>query len=117
MLLRDHPLMSYKGNRSWPPRWLRRGGQETTNPQGEVGILKDVILSSIEPYDRCYLVIEHSDAEYLGLLVLSDRAFSERFSVYYVKTVVKRSRRLGALICEALPWSACAAKVRLGDFA
>ena len=71
MLLRDHPLMSYKGNRSWPPSWLRRGNQ-TTNPQGEVGILKDVIPSSIEPYDRYFLIVEHRGAEYIGVLLVSD---------------------------------------------
>jgi hypothetical protein len=43
MLLRDHPLMSYRGVPRWPPAWLWRGGNETINPKGEVGILKDVI--------------------------------------------------------------------------
>jgi hypothetical protein len=44
MLLRDHPLMVFKGVRSWPPLWLRpRGSYENTHPTGEVGILKDVL--------------------------------------------------------------------------
>jgi hypothetical protein len=80
MLLRDHPLMSYKGNRSWPPSWLRRGNQ-TTNPQGEVGILKDVIPSSIEPYDKYFVIMEHSGAEYVGVLLVRDTALREIFGI------------------------------------
>jgi hypothetical protein len=57
MLLRDYPLITYKGNRSWPPTWLWRGANETSNPKGEVGILKDVISFAVEPYDRCFLII------------------------------------------------------------
>src|SRR5262245_31373850 len=75
MFLRDHPLMRYRGNRSWPPSWLWRAGNDTTNPQGEVGILRDVIPSTIEPYDRCFLVMEYRGAEYIGALLLSDTAF------------------------------------------
>ena len=48
MQLRDHPLMTYRGNRSWPPAWLWTAGYETTHPQGEVGILKAVLRSHIQ---------------------------------------------------------------------
>jgi hypothetical protein len=83
MLLRDHPLMMYKSNRSWPPAWLWRGGDENTHPEGEVGILKNVIPSYVDPYDRCFLIIEHLGAEYIGALLLNDTAsFAGRFSKY-----------------------------------
>jgi hypothetical protein len=72
MLLRDHPILSYKGNRSWPPRWPRRRSNETANLHSEIGILKDVIPSSIEPYDRYFLIIKHRGAEYIGVLLVSD---------------------------------------------
>jgi hypothetical protein len=49
MKLRDHPLMTYKGFRSWPPAWLWRGGYETTYPEGEVGILENVMPSTLSP--------------------------------------------------------------------
>jgi hypothetical protein len=75
MKLRDHPLMTYKGIRSWPPGWLWKGGYETTHPEGEVGILRDVMPSTIEPHDRCFLIMEHCGAEYSGALLLSDPAF------------------------------------------
>ena len=47
MLFRDHPLFTYKDSRSWPPNWLYCGGFDNTNPQGEVGILKNVFVSSV----------------------------------------------------------------------
>src|SRR5215510_767180 len=70
MKLRDHPLMKYMGVRSWPPAWLWRDGGDTTYPQGEVGILKDVMLSK-------YLLVnlEHCGAQYIGALLVSEPAF------------------------------------------
>jgi hypothetical protein len=75
MLLRDHPLMSYKGNRSWPPAWLWTAGYDNTHPKGEIGILKAVLHSHIQPRDRCLLIMEHCGAEYVGALLLTDTAF------------------------------------------
>jgi hypothetical protein len=43
------------------------------------------VLYGIEPYDRCFLTMEHSGAEYIGVLLVSDTAFTERFSGYYFK--------------------------------
>jgi hypothetical protein len=51
MLLRDHPLMSYKGHK---------------HPRGEVGILKGVVLSNINPTDRCFLYINYQQSTYTG---------------------------------------------------
>jgi hypothetical protein len=75
MKLRDHPLMTYKGVSSWPPAWLRRGGYETTHPQGEIGILRNVMPSTADPDGRCFLIMEHCGAEYIGALLLNDPAF------------------------------------------
>lgn len=75
MKLRDHPLMTYMGVRSWPPAWLWRGGGDTTYPQGEVGILKDVMLSTIAPHSTCLLIMEHGGAQYIGALLVSEPAF------------------------------------------
>jgi hypothetical protein len=36
MLLRDHPLMSYRGLPSWPPAWTWIGGLDNKRPQGEM---------------------------------------------------------------------------------
>jgi hypothetical protein len=82
MLLRDHPLMSYRGVPSWPPAWLYCGGFDDTHPQGEVGILKNVFISAAKPSTRCLLIMEHAGAEYMGELQISDTGFcSEIYEV------------------------------------
>jgi hypothetical protein len=75
MLLRDHPLLTYWNGRSWPPAWLWCGGFNNTYPRGEVGILKNVFVSSVKPSTRCFLIMEHAGAEYMGDLVIRDAAF------------------------------------------
>jgi hypothetical protein len=85
MKLRDHPLMTYKDVRSWPPAWLWRGGYETTHPHGEVGILKEVIPSTVACYNSCFLIMEHCGAEYIGVLFLSDPAFCRQIHALLVE--------------------------------
>jgi hypothetical protein len=75
MKLREHPFMSYVGMSNWPPAWLWRGGSDDTRPTGEVGLLKDVILSDIDPPTRCFLVMQHMGAEYMGCLSFENSAF------------------------------------------
>ena len=95
MWFRDHPLISYHRVPSWPPTWLWRGGNDTTNPNGEIGILKDVIPSTIEPYDRCFLVMEYCDAEYIGALLLSDTAFCREIFGVLVQNRGKTIQEIG----------------------
>jgi hypothetical protein len=75
MKLRDHPHMSCLGMRNWPPAWLWRDGSEDTRPNGEVGLLKNVILSDIDPPTRCFLVMQHMGSEYIGCLSFGDSTF------------------------------------------
>src|SRR5262245_43177102 len=79
MKLRDHPLMSNRGTRNWPPTWNKIGGGSIAVPgeiqRGEIGILKRVLLSQIEPYARCYLSIEFNRMDYMGTLVFDDAMF------------------------------------------
>jgi hypothetical protein len=67
--------MSGMGIPNWPPAWLWRGGGEDTRPNGEVGLLRDVILSSIDPPIRFFLVMQHMGAEYIGCLSFENPAF------------------------------------------
>jgi hypothetical protein len=46
MLLRDHPLMSYRGVRNWPSTWLWVGGEVNERPRGEVGIVTHIYALS-----------------------------------------------------------------------
>ncbi len=80
MELRRHPLMSYQGLSNWPPLWLWRGGVEDERPEGEVGILTDVMLSTVEPFNGVFLVIEYEGSEYTGRLLFDDRTFCCRIS-------------------------------------
>lgn len=75
MSLRDHPLMRFKGVPSWPPVWIWTGGAKNQRPRGEVGILQEVLLSNINPTDRCFLYISYEGASYIGSLLIEDTAF------------------------------------------
>jgi hypothetical protein len=95
MLLRDHPLMMFRGNRSWPPDWLWRDGYDDTHPRGEVGILKNVIRSPTA--GGCFLIIEHCGAEYIGAVLLSDVAFSREIFRLLVRSSGKTIREIGEI--------------------
>jgi len=55
MKLRDHPLLSRYGVKSWPPTWTWIEGRADKKPKGGVGILKEVKVSKTA--NRCFLVI------------------------------------------------------------
>ena len=59
MPLREHPLFRHHNIPSWPPVWTWTGGVENDRPQGEIGILRKVEASNIQPTDRCFLHVDH----------------------------------------------------------
>jgi hypothetical protein len=75
MLLRDHPLMSYRGVPNWPPTWTWTDGREDNHPKGEIGILSAVLLSKLQPANRCFLLIFYEESSYVGCLMFDDYAF------------------------------------------
>ena len=75
MLLRDHHLLNHRGVPSWPPSWTWISGLDNDHPAGEIGILRDVQLSNIEPADRCFLYIDFDGASYIGCLLIDDTVF------------------------------------------
>jgi len=77
MQLRDHPLMSYKGLSNWPPVWTRIRGGANQHPNGEVGILREILWSPIQlrPRERFFLVVEYEGTVYMGCLLFDDAAF------------------------------------------
>jgi hypothetical protein len=79
MELRNHPLMSVRGHRSWPPVWVWIGGRPDQHPEGEIGVLKAVRHTVRPPirWDRLFLVMEDADALYVGCILLDDEAFCE----------------------------------------
>jgi hypothetical protein len=75
MDLRDHPQIAYRGVPSWPPRWLWLGDGIKRHPKGEVGILKEVKVPAIQPFNRCFLIIEYKSAMYMGCLLIDNLSF------------------------------------------
>jgi hypothetical protein len=83
MLLRDHPPMRYHGLPNWPPSWTWIDGVENKRPQGEVGILKTIELSKVQPANQFFLRIEYIEYEkssYMGCLLFDDHAFCRYIS-------------------------------------
>jgi hypothetical protein len=80
MMLRNHPLLSYRGLHSWPPAWHSLGDGLDRHPKGEVGVLKEVKVPFISPFNRCFLIIEYKAALYMGCLLVDDIAFCTTLS-------------------------------------
>jgi hypothetical protein len=78
MLLRNHPHFRYHGVPSWPPVWTPTDGGENDWPQGEIGVLKTVQPSSIQPADSCFLHIDHEGSAYIGCLMVDHQGFCEQ---------------------------------------
>ena len=71
-----HPLLNYRGIPSWPPVWTFTGGLKNGRPRREeIGILKEVMISIVQPANRCFLHIEHKGSTYVGCLLIEDPAF------------------------------------------
>jgi hypothetical protein len=79
-MLRDHPLMSYRGVPSWPPRWHWLGERINRYPKGEIGLLNEVRIPVTSPFNRCFLIIEYKKAMYMGCLLIDDLAFCHQVS-------------------------------------
>src|SRR5262245_26402755 len=75
MLLRNHPLFNHRGVPSWPPAWTWVSGLDNKHPMGEIGILRGVVPSMIEPAERCFLYIDFDGASYIGCVLLDDTTF------------------------------------------
>jgi hypothetical protein len=60
---------------SWPPTWVWIIGRKSERPKGEVGILKELMPSKVSPGSRCFLIIDYHGGEYMGCLLLDDKAF------------------------------------------
>jgi hypothetical protein len=95
MKLRDHALLSYKGVSSWPPTWLWGGGNRYVQTIGEVGVLKDVMLSSVQPYEKCFLIMEHEGRKYIGTLLVGDPCFCQEIYAVLIEQRGKSIKDIG----------------------
>jgi len=76
MKLRDHPLMSHRGVRTWPPTWIQRNPPNKLKARlrGEIGILKRVLCHR-DMHNECFLIIEHGGDAWIGALMIDNWAF------------------------------------------
>ncbi|HEY6363507.1 MAG TPA: hypothetical protein VI585_01825 [Candidatus Binatia bacterium] len=95
--LRSHPLMSYHGLPNWPPVWTWLEGTENKRLNGEVGVLKKVRPSSIEPVNRIFLYIEHEKEAYIGCLLFDNPPFCLQIASLLQDWCERPIREIGAL--------------------
>jgi hypothetical protein len=100
MQLRDHPLMSRNGVPSWPPVWVCCRGAEDKTPQGEVGILKWVALTGIQPPGRCYLYIDNEESSYMGCLLFDDDRFCRQVAKLLERFCNRSIAEIGSINCD-----------------
>ena len=58
--------------------------------RGEIGTLEQVLLSKIEPYNRCHLVIEFRRMTYVGTLVFDDVMFCHQLLRAFAKSAPRQ---------------------------
>ena len=68
MKLRDHPLLSYRGVRSWPPVWTHTRAETVRTIKGEIGTLQ-YVHASPDLSSKCFLVIDYQGQSYVGTLL------------------------------------------------
>jgi hypothetical protein len=78
--LRVHPLMSYRGVSNWPPVWTWIAGEQNKRPKGEVGVLRKIGISEIEPGNRCFLCMEYEEEWYIGCVLFDDPSFCRQIA-------------------------------------
>ena len=77
--------MSYRGASNWPPQWTTTRQSEDDLPNGEVGILKEVIMND-DSNSEVLLIIEHQGHQYIGNLAFDDPWFcSQIYSLLQVQ--------------------------------
>ena len=106
MLLRDHPLMSYRGISNWPPRWHARGDGTAPHVAGEIGVLSDVIIYNPAPQyqssPQLFLFMEHHGHHYLAAVFFSDLVFCRQVGELLKKNYGRTLAEIGSLDLSAL---------------
>ena len=79
MELRHHPLLNHRGLPSWPPVWVPfKSDDEKTILRGEIGTLKYTLSNALS--GKCYLLIDHENASYMGCLFCAEVAFCSQIA-------------------------------------
>jgi hypothetical protein len=96
MELRDHPLMSHRGVRNWPPKWTTTRNDPNDRPRGEIGILTQVLKHTLFE-DKLFLVIQHDHRRYMAALTFDDGAFCAQLYIMLKSKIGSSIREIGSL--------------------
>lgn len=89
--------MSYHGAPNWPPVWTKGGNEsDKKTVRGEVGILRHVHFTRL-PANKCYLMIEHEDDNFVGTLIFSDRWFCAQIAEILQHHIGQTIKQIGDL--------------------
>ena len=80
MLLRDHPLMSYRSVRNWPPVLERHGPtRKKITTRGSWNSQEGNAIN-IQFANRFFLYIDYEGSSYIGCLLFDDKAFCSQIA-------------------------------------
>ncbi|HEX2933452.1 MAG TPA: hypothetical protein VHV54_27230 [Candidatus Binatia bacterium] len=65
--------------------------------RGEVGLLTEALLSQVDPYTKCYLVMEFEDESYMGTLIFEDATFCRQIYELLQKHIGEPIKEIGDL--------------------
>lgn len=97
MKLRAHPLMTYRQVPNWPPVWTQTTKTGRRTIKGEIGVLKYVYTSGGVPSDKCFLVIEHENEQYVGTLLFDNLTFCAQLCAMLQSQVGRSIQQIGDL--------------------
>jgi hypothetical protein len=89
--------MKYRGVSNWPPTWAAlHQSAEHRSLRGEIGILKYALWHEKLP-GKCFLIIEHEMAGYMGCLIFDDTAFCRQIHALLQRHINRSISDIGAL--------------------
>ena len=95
MELRNHPSMSYRWVRTWPPAWTSMT-DKSRYLWGELGVLKEVRHDPRFPH-RCHLVIDFEGEALMGTLLFDDVTFCRLIAGILKNRLERPVAELGSL--------------------
>src|SRR5690349_3635530 len=94
MKFRDHPKLSYRGTRTWPPKWFNTVTVPGKLIDGEVGVLADVSIRQLATC-RLFLTVRYENHSYLGDMSFDDRQFCLRVHKFLRRSIGRSTKEIG----------------------
>jgi len=94
MKFRDHPKLSYRGTRTWPPKWFNTVTVPGKLIVGEVGVLTDVRIRQLATC-RLFLTVTYENHSFLGDMSFDDRQFCLRVYRLLRRSIGRSIKEIG----------------------